>query len=135
MRFTRVGLVAAVVVVAAAGAGVAVATAPSGNPQIEQHLPAGAQLDNLPDRVGVAGPDGTLAGYVDRDLLLALTRDLPLPQGVSPNGPFPVYDEDGKVIGSYQHDTGFTPAGQPAPDGPGPMTPTTVTSASPIDGP
>lgn len=106
-------LLAAAVTAAGFAAGATMADAgPTGSSPVDSSLPEHLRLENLPEMVSVTGPDGEVAGYVDRDLLLAKTRDLPLPEGVAVDGPFPVFDDDGNRIGRWHHDTGFTATGE-----------------------
>lgn len=102
-------------------------------PRLERNaIPPDLRLENLPDRVGVASADGTLAGYVDKHLLLAVTRDLTVPDGYDIRGPFPVYDEQGEIIGTYHHDLGFEGLDDEAPGaGHSPVTTTSGGSRPP----
>lgn len=95
-------------------------------------LPSELRLENLPDRIGVTSADGQQVGYVDKHLLLALTRGLPVPDGYDVRGPFPVYDEAGKEIGTYDHDSGYRASDDEDPDpGRAPVTTTTHGGPSP----
>lgn len=109
MRWKRTTALLAVSVVGLVAGGLAVSGAQGTTTRdgVEQFVPDDFQLENLPDRVAVAGPDGEPAGYVDKNLLLARSRRLPLPDDMSPLGPFPVYDADGIQIGTWHHERGF----------------------------
>lgn len=109
MRFKHAMALLAVSIVGLVGSGLAVSGAQgtTTHDEVEQFVPDELRLKNLPDRIAVAGPTGEGVGYVDKNLLLARSRRLPVPDGMSPLGPFPVYDSEGVQIGTWHHERGF----------------------------
>lgn len=101
-------VLAAAVTVAGLGMGASIAA--GGSSSIEDQIPEHLRLENLPERVTVADADGNVAGYVDRDQLLSATRSDP--DSRVDDRPLPVYDADGRQVGSWHLNLGFVASGE-----------------------
>lgn len=94
------------------GAGALAGTAAGGRAEVVEKpaLPESPEVA-IPDRVPVAGPDGQIAGYIDKaDLLPEVTAEGRLVE----NRPLSVEDESGRPVGTFGPG-GFVPIGEPQP--------------------